>query len=60
MTRSGACSGSSVLTFTQVLVQQLCAEKGIEYHNTSLFDGYRETFSHLHTVSASLRDGSAA
>ena len=48
------------LSKAQLLVQEFCAEKGIEYHNTSLFDGYRETFSHLHTVSASLRDGTAA
>jgi len=43
------------LAKAQGIVQEFCAEHGITYHTTSLFEGYRETFSHLHRVSALLR-----
>jgi fatty acid desaturase len=43
------------LAKAQVMVEQFCSERGIAYHSTSLFEGYRETFSHLHRVGASLR-----
>lgn len=39
----------------QGLVEQFCAEKGISYHETGLFQSYGEILAHLHRVSAPLR-----
>lgn len=47
------------LAKAQVFVEEFCRERGISYHSTGLLDGYRETFSHLHRASASLRRGEA-
>ena len=43
------------LSRAQGVVRAFCAERGIPYHATGLIEAYRETFSHLHQVSASLR-----
>ena len=47
------------LAKAQVLVEKFCNERNISYHETGLFVGYRETFSHLHRVSGSLRHSEA-
>lgn len=47
------------LAKAQRLVEKFCREHNISYHTTGLRDGYRETFSHLHKASASLRRSEA-
>jgi fatty acid desaturase len=45
------------LAKAQRIVREFCAERGISYHATSLWQSYREAFSSLHAASASLRGG---
>jgi hypothetical protein len=35
----------------QKIVRDFCKSKGISYHETSVFGGIREIFSHLHQIS---------
>jgi fatty acid desaturase len=39
----------------QAVVEQFCAERGISYYATGLFQSYGEILAHLHRVSAPLR-----
>jgi fatty acid desaturase len=41
----------------QPIVRQYCAEEGIPYEETGLFDSYRQALAHLHSVGAPLRTG---
>ncbi len=45
------------LAKAQPIVRAYCEELGVPYHDTGLFESYREVFSHLHQTSASLRHG---
>jgi fatty acid desaturase len=41
----------------QPIVREYCAEQGIPYEETGLFDSYRQALRHLHAVGAPLRAG---
>ncbi|MFY1668376.1 fatty acid desaturase family protein [Plantactinospora sp. WMMB334] len=41
----------------QPIVAEYCAEQGIPYEQTGLFDSYRQALRHLHAVGAPLRKG---
>lgn len=43
------------LRHARPIVRQYCAELGIAYHETSLFDSYAEALRHLHQAGAPLR-----
>ena len=43
------------LRHAQVIVRDYCAEIGVPYHETGLFDSYREVLKHLHRAGAPLR-----
>jgi len=43
------------LRAAQVIIRRFCAEKGISYHETSMFQSYVEILEYLHIVSAPLR-----
>ncbi|GAB3161032.1 acyl-CoA desaturase [Micromonospora sonneratiae] len=45
----------SNLRRAQPIVQRYCAEQGIPYEETGLFDSYRQALRHLHEVGAPLR-----
>ena len=47
------------LAKAQVLIEKFCRERRVSYHTTGLFEGYAETFRHLHRASASLRKSEA-
>lgn len=47
------------LSRAQAIVREFCAERGIAHESTSIFAAYRQTWSHLHEASASLRRRSA-
>ncbi|GAA4527846.1 fatty acid desaturase family protein [Amycolatopsis samaneae] len=42
----------------QPIVEAYCAEKGIPYTQTGLFDSYRQALRHLHEASAPIREDS--
>lgn len=42
------------LRHAQPLVEQFCAERGVDYYETSLSGSYREIFRHLRSVSATV------
>ncbi|AVT36897.1 acyl-CoA desaturase [Plantactinospora sp. BB1] len=44
----------------QPIVARYCAEQGIPYEETGLFDSYRQALRHLHSVGAPLRAEAAA
>jgi fatty acid desaturase len=48
------------LAKAQPIVRAYCEEIGVDYHETGLWESYREVLSHLHETSASLRGGEPA
>jgi hypothetical protein len=43
------------LRHAQQLIRTFCAEHGIAYHETGLFDSYAQVLRHLHAVGGPLR-----
>ena len=48
------------LRLAQPIVQRYCAELGVPYHQTGLFDSYRQALGHMHEVGAGVRGASLA